>query len=158
MAHGVLQLPEAPQRDDLVRAAGGVLVRRGRSGRPEVAVIHRPDPRDDWSLPKGKLDKGETFEECAVREVWEETGYSCLLGGFAGSTEYVDSKGRPKVVAYWLMEPADGESFLDTPSPDTDEVDQVVWLELTEAIRSLTYRHDRKLLAALSRGVLARSS
>ena len=133
----------------MVQAAGGILVRSGRRGRVEVAVVHRPD-RDDWSLPKGKLDKGESFEACALREVEEETGYACVLGPFVGTTEYVDSKGRPKVVGYWRMEPADGASFSDPAAPEEGEVDEVRWVEVPAAGRLLSYPHDRKLLASLA--------
>jgi 8-oxo-dGTP diphosphatase len=121
-------------------------------GRVEVALVHRPD-RDDWSLPKGKVDKGESFEQCALREVAEETGYQCVLGTFAGTVEYVDGKGRPKVVAYWVMGPADGVTFFDPPAPATDEVDELRWLGLTVASRALSYRHDRELLVGLPRSV-----
>lgn len=113
-----------------------------------VACVHRPD-RDDWSLPKGKLKRGESFEECARREVLEETGYGCALGQFAGHTEYTDRRGRPKVVAYWYMDPAPGVSFDDAPCATTDEIDEVCWMELVAAERALTYRHDRELLRSV---------
>src|SRR5580658_4513951 len=135
---------------DTVRAAGGVVLRHAASGRREVAVVHRGG-RDDWSLPKGKLATDESFEECALREVQEETGLRCRLGRFLGSTEYRDRRDRPKVVAYWLMDPLDGEF---TPS---DEVDEMRWLELTIAKRALTYQRDRELLAAVDAVPLARS-
>jgi 8-oxo-dGTP diphosphatase len=134
----------------VVRAAGGILLRDGEDGRREIAVVHRP-LRDDWSLPKGKLDDGESFEDCALREVEEETGLRCLLGRFVGSTEYRDRRNRPKVVAYWLMEVIDG---VFSPS---DEVDEVRWLELHLAQRALTYERDRDLVASLDSIPLARS-
>jgi 8-oxo-dGTP diphosphatase len=62
----------------VIRAAGGVVVRDGR-----VLLVHR-DRYDDWSLPKGKLEPGETWEDAALREVWEETGVRCTLGPFLG--------------------------------------------------------------------------
>ena len=105
-----------------------------------MAVVHRPG-RDDWSLPKGKLAPDESFEECALREVQEETGLRCRLRRFVGSTEYRDRRDRPKIVAYWLMDALDGEF---APS---DEVDEMRWLELTIARRALTYERDRDLLA-----------
>jgi 8-oxo-dGTP diphosphatase len=120
------------------------------AGRVEVAVIHRPG-RDDWSLPKGKLDRGESYEDCALREVLEETGYRCRLVSFVGFTEYRDRRGRPKVVGYWVMEVLDGEFAV------CDEVDALQWLELDQAADALTYERDRELLAALDTIGLARS-
>lgn len=137
----------------MVRAAGGVLL-RGSRRRHEVAVVHRP-AREDWSLPKGKLEPGESFEEGALREVLEETGYACALAGYLGCTEYRDRKGRPKVVAYWLMEPASGVSFFDEPAIDVDEVDELRWMKLDVARRALTYPHDRELLGLVGAGRLA---
>ena len=117
-----------------VKAAGGVVVRDGA-----IAVVHRPR-YDDWSLPKGKLDPGETFEDCALREVWEETGLRCTLGAELPSTSYTDRKGRSKVVRYWRMEPDDGKF---EPS---DEVDELRWLAPEEAAGLLTYPHDAELV------------
>ena len=65
-------------------------------------MVHRP-VHQDWSFPKGKLEAGETFELAALREVREETGMACRLVRFIGHTEYLDRKGRPKAVAYWVM-------------------------------------------------------
>ena len=75
-----------------VKAAGGVVWRRGPGG-IEVAVAHRPHRRD-WSLPKGKLDPGETWQQAALREVEEEIGFRCRLGRELSQTEYTDQKGR----------------------------------------------------------------
>lgn len=137
-----------------VRAAGGVLLRPAGHGRVEVACVHRPG-RDDWSLPKGKLERGEPFEDCARREVLEETGYLCVLGRFAGCTEYVDRRGRPKVVAYWYMDPGPGVSFYDPVSIATDEIDELRWMELAVARRALSYPHDRGLLALVGTEAVA---
>jgi 8-oxo-dGTP diphosphatase len=122
-----------------VRAAGGILLRSAAEGDPEVAVVHRPR-YDDWSLPKGKLQPGETFEEAAVREVAEETGFRCRIDGEAGTVRYRDRRGRPKLVRYYLMRPLDG-SF----APG-DEVDELRWLGPAEAVRTLSYPHDRGLV------------
>jgi len=122
--------PEAAE----VKAAGG-LVRRGA----KVAVVHRPR-YDDWSFPKGKMDTGETWEECALREIAEEIGLRCRLGDELSPVAYRDNKGRAKVVRYWLMEPLDGEFV---PS---DEVDEVRWVTPSEAEKLLTYDRDRELL------------
>jgi 8-oxo-dGTP diphosphatase len=124
----------------LIEAAGGVVVRESADGAPEVAVIHRPR-YGDWSLPKGKLERGESWEEAAVREVREETGYECRLGEELGQARYIDRKGRPKAVRYWLMEAVDG-SF-----EPGDEADELRWVREQEASRLLTYPHDRELVA-----------
>ena len=137
-------------RDDVVRGGGGILLREVPAGRVEVALIHRPG-RDDWSLPKGKLDPGESYEECALREVLEETGYRCRLVSFVGFTEYRDRRGRAKVVGYWVMEVLDGEFAV------SDEVDDLRWLDVDTAAHVLTYERDRELLAALDTIGLARS-
>jgi 8-oxo-dGTP diphosphatase len=124
-----------------VEAAGGV-VRRPGDGGPQVLLVQRPR-YDDWSLPKGKLDEGESFEAAALREVEEETGLRCeLLEELAPST-YTDHKGRPKLVRWWLMRPLGGEFELN------DEVDELRWLPLSEAREVLDYEHDRRLLSAL---------
>jgi 8-oxo-dGTP diphosphatase len=135
---------------EVVRAAGGIVLRDVAGGRREVAVVHRPG-RDDWSLPKGKLATDETFEDCALREVQEETGLRCRMRRFVGFTEYRDRRDRPKVVLYWLMDVLDGEF---APS---DEVDEMRWLELTIARRALTYERDRELIASLDTVSLAQS-
>lgn len=137
-------------RDDVVRGAGGIVLREVGTGRYEVALIHRPG-RDDWSLPKGKQDQGESLEECARREVLEETGHRCRLLSFVGFTEYRDRRGRPKVIGYWLMEALGGQLM------PTEEVDDLQWVELGLAAQVLTYGRDRELLAALGTVDLAHS-
>lgn len=124
-----------------VFAAGGVVWRRGADGL-EVALVHRPK-YDDWSLPKGKLDEGESFEEAAVREVEEETGMRCELGAFLEEITYRDHKDREKLVRYWAMEASDGEFEADA------EVDELIWTPIEEAAASLTYEFDRRLVARL---------
>lgn len=128
-------------------AAGGVLWRRKKSGRIEVLLVHRPK-YDDWTLPKGKLDEGESAEEAAVREVEEETGFLVELGEELPSTQYHDRYGRPKHVRYWVMDITDG-GF----QPNR-EVDEVRWLSVGEAEALLTYARDRGVLEAFSRAKL----
>ena len=120
----------------VVRAAGGVVLRNDGS---EVLVVHR-DRYDDWSFPKGKTEPGETDEECAVREVEEETGLRCELGDELPSTSYVDARGRPKRVRYWLMRPVGGELVC------RHEVDEALWASLDDARGLLTYQRDVALL------------
>jgi 8-oxo-dGTP diphosphatase len=122
----------------MIRAAGGVIARE-RDGVAEVVVVHRP-AYDDWTLPKGKAKKGESDEDCAVREVEEETGLRCTRGRELESVLYLDSTGRPKVVRYWLMQ-ADGGEL----RPER-EIDDVRWVSYGDAERLLSYERDRVVL------------
>jgi 8-oxo-dGTP diphosphatase len=124
-----------------VRAAGGAVVRDGAEG-VEVLLVHRPKHRD-WSLPKGKAERGETDEDCALREVEEETGLRCSLGRELPSTRYRDAQGRPKLVRYWEMRPLGGVAR------PLAEVDDVRWLPLNEAREQLTWDRDADVIAAL---------
>jgi 8-oxo-dGTP diphosphatase len=130
------------QPHDLIRAAGGVLFRTSRRGRDKVAVVYR-EARGDWTFPKGKLDEGESFEEAALREVVEETGITAVIRRFVGSTNYTHRKGRPKIVAYYLMEAVSGEF---TPN---EEVDELRWVTLDEAFELLTWDRDQELIGLL---------
>jgi 8-oxo-dGTP diphosphatase len=123
---------------DVVRAAGGVVLRDGAAG-VEVLVVHRPR-YDDWSFPKGKAEPRESDEDCAVREVEEETGLRCALGRELLSTSYTDPKGRPKVVRYWLMEVVGGELAFE------HEVDGGRWVSVDEATSLLSYPRDLDVL------------
>ena len=125
----------------LVRAAGGVVYRE-QPGGVEVLLVHRPR-YDDWSLPKGKADGAEADEDTARREVEEETGLRCRLVREVGETRYRDSRGRPKVVRYWVMVPVDeGSAFVPNA-----EVDELRWCSISDALGLLSYAHDRELLA-----------
>ena len=128
----------------VVRAAGGVVV-RGTGAEAAVLLVHRP-AYDDWTFPKGKVDPGESDEDCAVREVEEETGLHCALGRELQSTEYDDARGRPKLVRYWVMEVAGGELRFE------HEVDEARWLPVDEAEALLTYERDIAVLHEAVRG------
>ncbi len=134
---------QSSESNEIVRAGGGLVVRRVR-GRLEVVLVHRP-VREDWTFPKGKLEDGETLEDCALREVHEETGLICRLGRFLGHTEYRDRKDRQKVVAYWMMTVEKNEGFAVN-----DEVDELRWLGVVDALTLLSYERDAELLAALA--------
>jgi len=127
--------------DSVIRAAGGIVLRHTADGVREVLLVHRPK-YNDWSLPKGKADSGERPEQTALREVEEETGLRCRLGTEVGKTRYRDSQGRSKVVRYWLMEPEADDAFVPNR-----EVDAVRWCSFDDARATLSYAHDRKLLA-----------
>jgi 8-oxo-dGTP pyrophosphatase MutT (NUDIX family) len=129
--------------DDRVHAAGGVVLRPG-SGGSEVLVVHRPK-YDDWSLPKGKLEPGESHEAAACREVREETGVRVELGRELPNSDYVDRHDRPKTVRYWMMTPVAEESWVPN-----DEVDDKRWIPVPQAATLLTYEGDRRLLAELA--------
>jgi 8-oxo-dGTP diphosphatase len=128
---------------DLIRAAGGIVARFVAGGRVELACIYR-EARGDWTFPKGKLDAGETFEQAALREVWEETGMTCRVDRFVGTTNYTHRKGRPKIVAYYMMSMIEGEF-----SPN-DEVDELVWLPLEHVRSHLTWERDQELFDLLT--------
>jgi 8-oxo-dGTP pyrophosphatase MutT (NUDIX family) len=131
--------PETVAVSKAVLAAGAVLWRSdGDAAAPEIAVIHRPR-YDDWSLPKGKVDPGETEPVTAVREVHEETGYSSHLGRRLTLVSYPVEQGVKKV-RYWAARRVDGEF-----NPNA-EVDELKWLPVAEAMQQLEYPHDRKVL------------
>ena len=120
---------------DPLRAAGGIVRRDGR-----VLLVHRPK-YDDWAFPKGKLERGETWETAALREVEEETALRCTLGPPAGTTRYPVREGL-KQVRYFLLE-CDGEPQAQ------NEIDEVRWVPPDEAHQLLSYDYDRELLNSL---------
>jgi 8-oxo-dGTP diphosphatase len=119
------------------------VVLRGPGDDPEVLVVHRP-AYDDWSLPKGKLEPGESAVDGACRELLEETGVEGRPGAHVGRVEYRDQRGRPKVVDYFRM-----DVVAESPRDPDDEVDRVEWWPLARARAELTYGHDRDLVGAL---------
>ncbi|WP_298989075.1 NUDIX domain-containing protein [uncultured Pseudokineococcus sp.] len=142
--------PDGPLagRTDPVRAAGA-LVWRLRSGRLQVALVHRP-AYDDWSFPKGKLDPGESAVGAAVREVAEETGLRVVLGQPLPAARYVLGGSGDRVVkhvAYWAA-PAPAGGLPRPPRPR--EVDRTEWVDVDEAHRRLTRRGDQVQLRALA--------
>jgi len=123
-----------------VRAAGAVVSRKGG----EVLLVHRPK-YDDWSFPKGKLDRGEHVVNAAVREVAEETGLDVRLGPALSRQRYRMSNGRWKAVDYWAAR-AVGSDDVSRYRPN-DEIDAVEWMDWKDAERRLTYSYDRDTLA-----------
>ncbi|WP_306336976.1 NUDIX hydrolase [Streptomyces sp. KL118A] len=132
LAAGCVLWRPAPAAGDGAASAHGI----------ELALVHRPK-WSDWSHPKGKLKRGETFEEAALREVLEETGMTCELGAELPTAHYRDAQGRPKEVRYWAAEAISG-----TFAPNT-EVSQLRWLSPDAARRHLTHRRDVGLVADL---------
>ncbi|MEV6058536.1 NUDIX domain-containing protein [Nocardia asteroides] len=127
-----------------IHAAGAVLWRDGGAG-PEIAVIHRPK-YGDWSLPKGKLDPGETPVVAAVREVGEETGLPCTLGRYLGHVTYpIPGHRQLKRVDYWAAEAAAGEFAVNA------EVDELRWFPLDRLMDQLSYPMDRQVVRMFAR-------
>jgi 8-oxo-(d)GTP phosphatase len=131
-------------------ASGGIVL-RGRSPHAEVLLVHRPR-YDDWTLPKGKADPGESPVETALREVEEETALACHVTGRAGTSEYEVSAGR-KQVEYFTMRAARDFGF----APN-EEVDAVAWVPVDDAVGRLTYAFDRELVTAVDLEVATRPS
>ncbi|MBR0855146.1 NUDIX hydrolase [Bradyrhizobium liaoningense] len=129
-----------------VMAAGGIVLRRGAV--PLVAVV-RQRKRNEWVLPKGKLDDGETPKEAAHREVLEETGHDVAMHEFLGTLVY-QSGGRTKVVHFWRME-ADGGPVRKL----TNDIKAVDWLTLDDAIARLSREYERAFLTQIGPIALA---
>jgi len=113
---------------------------------PEIAVVHRPR-YDDWSLPKGKLQAGESIWTAAVRETGEETGFSAVLGRYLGRVSYPTNRPVPgtKVVHYLAARAGAGEFV------PNKEVDELRWLTPGDAAGLMSYPHDRDILTEFRR-------
>jgi 8-oxo-dGTP diphosphatase len=120
-----------------VQAAGGIVLRQAKP--PLIAVV-RLRKRNEWVLPKGKLDDGETHREAAEREVNEETGHDVTVHEFLGTLVY-ETSGRSKIVHYWRMQ-ADGEQVYELMT-DIREVD---WVPLEVALTRLSRASERSFL------------
>src|SRR5579859_585662 len=140
--------PIAPVDPPVIKAAGGILQRSTPRG-DEVMVVYRKR-HQDWTLPRGKVKDGESFQEAAMREVEDETGCSCRIGNYLGTISYSD-KGVPKVVLFWKMTLVE-----DKGATPNDEIGQALWLQLPAAIERLTHAQEKALLSRL--GSLPRQS
>ncbi len=131
---------EKYNQSETILAAGGLLWRR-REGGLLIALVHRPK-YNDWSLPKGKAKNGEdkNLEDTALREVWEETGWTAELLSPAGETRY-RKNGKEKLVKFWNM-----TALKETGSPDPDEIDEMVWVVPEKAIKIMSYGHEREIV------------
>lgn len=132
-----------------VELAAGGLVWRDFGGYKRLAVIHRPKHRD-WTLPKGRLQPGESLKRAAEREVREETGCEVEVHGLAGVTAH-HAKGLPKIVFYWHMQaepPEDRSEASRLPAGEGEEVevDEIEWLTPDEAAERLSHRDQRELV------------
>ena len=133
--------------------AAGAVCWRLVDGKARVLLVHRGD-RADVSLPKGKLDPGETLPQTAVREIAEETGLAITLGAPLGTVEYTLPSGREKVVYYWSAEVGDHALELSSFSPNT-EIASIEWVPLEKARKKLSYAHDIDVLDRFEERLLA---
>jgi len=132
-----MKVPDHPVR--IVAAAGGLIWRQGSRGR-ELIVIYRRR-HQDWTLPKGKVQPGESWRQCAIREVREETGYDVEVESHAGWVCYETGE-ITKVVRFWNMRPI-GESQFQS----SEEVMSVQWLTPQEAVKRLDHEGERLLVS-----------
>lgn len=128
-----------PPPKQSIWAAGCVVTRRTGKGKFQYLLVHRPR-YDDWSLPKGKIDRGETFLDGALREVREETGVNAKNPRLLGTVAYHTKVGNPKVVRWWLTDAGKGKF-----RPNR-EVDKIKWVSFSKGVKKLTYRNDREVL------------
>jgi 8-oxo-dGTP diphosphatase len=111
-----------------------------KKGKPKILLVHRTQHKD-VSLPKGKVDPGETLPETAVREIAEETGLIIGLGAPLGVVEYQLPGGRDKQVYYWAGE-VSAEARANSTFVSNDEIEQLRWVGLKTARKVLSYPHD----------------
>lgn len=131
--------PIAPVDPPVIKAAGGILQRSTPRG-DEVMVVYRKR-HQDWTLPRGKVKDGESFQEAAMREVQEETGCSCRIGNYLGTISYSDN-GVPKVVLFWKMLLVEEKG-----TKNTEEIGEALWLQVPAAIERLTHAQEKALLS-----------
>ncbi|MGL9621278.1 NUDIX hydrolase [Bradyrhizobium sp. U531] len=129
-----------------VMAAGGIVLRRGSE--PLIAVV-RQRKRNEWVLPKGKLDDGETPKDAAHREVLEETGHDVAVHEFLGTIAY-QSGGRSKIVHFWRMEAGGGPV-----RKLMNDIKAVDWLTLEDAVARLSREYERAFLTQIGPIALA---
>jgi 8-oxo-dGTP diphosphatase len=140
--------PIAPADPPVIKAAGGILQRTTPRG-DEVLVVYRKR-HQDWTLPRGKVRDGESFQEAAVREVLEETGCSCSVGNYLGTISYSDN-GVPKVVLFWKMTVVD-----ERGARNAGEIGEALWLPIPAAIERLTHPQEKALLSRM--GIIQRQA
>ena len=127
--------------------AAGAILWRLEKGELKLAIIHRAR-YDDWSWPKGKIDKGETIAEAAVREIREETGLRVSLGAYLSEINYKLPSGGKKQVHYWAAKVSD-KALAESKFKPSEEVAKVDWKTPQQARKLLSYEFDEQPLTAL---------
>src|SRR5438270_8000236 len=133
--------PIAPVDPPVIKAVGGILQRSTPRG-DEVMVVYCKH-HQDWTLPRGKVKDGESFQEAAMREVEDETGCSCRIGNYLGTISYSDN-GVPKVVLFWKMMLVE-----DKGARNSDEIGEALWLQVPAAIERLSHAQEKALLSRI---------
>jgi 8-oxo-dGTP diphosphatase len=126
----------------VIRAAGGIIQRATPHG-DEVLIVFRKR-HQDWALPKGEVQDGESFQEAALREVEQETGCTCELGNYLGTISYADH-GTPTVVMFWKM-----NVVRESAASETQQIDQAVWIDVPSAIQKLSQTQEKALLSRMA--------
>ena len=126
------------KKKSVIQAAGGIIWKK-EGNEKKLAVVHR-HKHNDWSLPKGKVDPGESWKKAALREVLEETGCVGKIKKYAGSISYL-LDGKPKVVLFWHM-----GIKTENPGKMNGEVDEVRWLTIDQAVEILDYGDEIDLI------------
>jgi 8-oxo-dGTP diphosphatase len=126
----------------VIRAAGGIIQRVTPHG-DEVLILFRRR-HQDWALPKGEVQDGESFQEAALREVEQDTGCTCVLGNYLGTISYADH-GTPTLVMFWKM-----NVVRESAVSETQQMDQPVWIDLPSAIQKLSHPQEKALLSRLA--------
>jgi ADP-ribose pyrophosphatase len=137
--YGDIDCSDSPVDPPVIKAAGGILQRSTPRG-DEVMVVYRKR-HQDWTLPRGKVRDGESFQEAAMREVQDETGCSCRIGNYLGTISYSDN-GVPKVVLFWKMTLVE-----DKGARNSEEIGEALWLQVPAAIERLTHAQEKALLS-----------
>ena len=124
--------------------AGGAVCWKIVDGEVRILLVHRTQHKD-VSLPKGKVDPGETVPHTAQREILEETGLHITLGAYLGRVDYLLPSKKPKEVHYWAAEVDPGEAER-SPFESNDEIYALEWVPLKKAPKKLTYEHDADIV------------
>ncbi|MDQ2660735.1 MAG: NUDIX hydrolase [Actinomycetota bacterium] len=124
--------------------AAGAVCWRFIDGKLHVLVIHRT-VYGDVTIPKGKVDPGESLPRTAVREIAEETGLEVALGVPLGVSRYPMPSGREKIVHYWAAEVSERAVQRSTFKPNA-EVAALEWVTIKRARGYLSYEPDREIL------------